>query len=141
MTLIALYLLVFLWCIYFAGFIKRYIWKKFLPSNFAAYSSVFLIAVIMFHVGFCGGPNAYTTGGMITLISNGSLDYFSEYEENILSEIKDSPDDHVVLERPYEVQMPYMKSIGITEDASWVNIRLAQYYNKESVAIVYTGEE
>jgi len=33
-------------------------------------------------------------------------------------------------------------SIGIKEDSSyWVNIRVARYYNKESVAIVYTGEE
>lgn len=113
-----------------------------MPSHFAAYTSVFLIAAIMFHVGFCGGPNAYTTGGMITLISNGSLDNFSEHEEGILSEIESSPDDHVVLKRPYELRMPYMMSIGIKEDSSyWVNIRVARYYNKESVAIVYTGEE
>lgn len=139
---IALYLLAFLWCVYFAGFIKRNIWTKPLPSDFAVYSSIFLIAAIMFHVGFCGGPNAYTTGGMITLISNGSLDNFSEHEEGILSEIESSPDDHVVLKRPYELRMPYMMSIGITEDSSnWVNRRLAQYYNKESVVIVYTGEK
>ena len=139
---IALYLLAFMWCIYFAGFIKRIIWTKPLPSNFAAYSSVFLIAAIMFHVGFCGGPNAYTTGGMITLISNGSLGNFAEHEESILSEIEGSLDDHVVLERPYELQMPYMKSIGISEDSSyWINIRLAQYYNKETVVIVYSGKQ
>ena len=139
---IALYLLAFLWCMYFAGFIKRNIWSKPLPEGFAAYSSVFLIAAVMFHVGFCGGPNAYTTGGMITLISNGSLDNFSEHEEGILSEIESSPDDHVVLERPNELKMPYMKSIGITEDSShWINKFMAQYYDKESVVIVYTGEE
>lgn len=139
---IAFYSLALLWCIYFAGFIKRYIWKKPLPSNFAAYSSVFLIAAIMFHVGFCGGPNAYTTGGMMTLIANGSLNNFTEYEESILSEIEGSPDDYVILERPYSLQMPYMKSIGISEDSShWVNKSLSLYYNKESVAIVYTGEE
>ena len=139
---LALYLLLYLWIVYAAGYIR----EKY-PDINASPASIFsaVTACVFFLILFCnvnGGLDALPTGRMIHVIGNGELKEYVAFEQDILTEIQESEDDDVVIVREEGRYMPFIMAPGITEDPySTTNIAISKFYNKNSVVIKYGGTD
>ncbi len=139
---LATYFLLFLWILYFLGWAKTH--KKPLEIS-GEMKTLFVIMCALFVVstiGAHGGIRNYATGSMTVSILNGDLKEYIRYEEDILTEIAESPDDDVVLYRPEPRMIPYVKPCWLKEDTGFfINSWCAEYYGKKSVKMIYTGED
>ena len=139
---LATYFLLFLWILYFIGWAKTHKAPLVLSPELWVLLVIMCVLVGMNSIGSHGGIRSYATGNMSVSILNGDLDDYVQYEEDILNEIAQSPDDDVVLYRTELRTFPYVKPCWLKEDTSFfMNRWCAKYYGKNSVKLIYTGEE
>lgn len=138
---LATYFMLFLWILYFIGWAKTH--KNPLNLSFEnklVLSIVCILATITV-IGAQGGIRNFATGAMAVSALNGDLKEYVQYEEAILNEIAESPDDDVVLYRPELRTMQYVKPCWLQDDTEFfINQWCAGFYDKDSVRMIYTGE-
>ena len=135
------YILTFMWIVYFTGWLKL---RGFIlqPSRelWTVTGIAYLLMVITF-VTSCGGAEEFTTFRMMKTAANGELREYITYEEAILDEIENSDESDVVIYRPSEIIMPLIKPNWLSDDPGFfMNQWCAEFYGKDTVRVIYTGE-
>lgn len=122
---------------YFAGWLKRQSWKPELRKDAAL-----CIAVSCF-LGFCslGGESIEQIYRANVRIAKGDIRKFTLYWEDVLYEIEHSEKANVVITRETEPELEGLYDLGLIERTeSWVNIAVAEYFDKESVSFVISSD-
>lgn len=133
---IAIYILLFLWLFYFAGYLKsrNYNITISMESVIVLSATMFLygIAIMNYH----GGLDSFTTPYMVKSIANGEFAKYVEYNEGIIEELEKPEGKDVVIYNPEYISNPYMKDMNIRpNDQAYTNHTMTRYYGLNSLRL------
>ncbi len=118
------------------------IWIRNNFGNFEIRKDVMLCIIVSSLFFGCNLGNVrnldnYPTIQMMKQLMNGDLRECAEFWEEVLLEIESANEKNVVVYRNEIKTNPFLYCIGITSDQGhWINIAVAEYYDKDSVCIM-----
>lgn len=131
---LASYILIYLWILYFCGWIKSKSRKLGISrlSFRGLYSISIVIAALPIVVHCSVGYTNVSTRYMIRSIVNGDLIRYVKFEEGIINEVIESDQSDVVIYRDEEITNPYFERIG-QDRSKYTNSAFGGYYDKNVI--------